>query len=279
MNRCLHAVLAGVVLWFSACASPPSDETQAPATVVATPANSPAAAPADPAPPTVDPDPLRAAPVDPEIKLGPESAVADILIGDRREQAPRGTEAAPRDEGPVDLAPEAWDLSAYVRPLRRVTVRQLRQAIRDATGGAGWTTRGVDKWGPLEPTLGVPDWLLRVTAETRPNATFNKFLRDAAIETCLPLVSAEMADDFAAADRVILRHADPNQAPGDDQATRDTLAYLLLRFHGQRETTDSAEVDRWVQMISQVVTETGSATQAWQATCVALITHPRFYVY
>ena len=280
MIRSLPVAFAGAVLWCAACASPLSDDPRPPAQVAVTPGAASGTGPTPNETPAEAPVPRRTAPVDPAVKVGPETAVADIMIDGRREQPPRGTEATPRDEGRVDLLPEAWDPSAYVRPLRRLTVNQLRQAIRDATGGDGWITAwGTDKWAPLEPTLGVPDWLIRVTTETRPNATFNKFLRDAAIETCLPLVATEMAPDFPADDRVFLRHTDPEVAPADNQATRDALVYLLLRFHGLREVADSPEVDRWVQMISRVLEDTGSATQGWQATCVALITHPRFYIY
>ncbi len=223
--------------------------------------------------------PTRAPTLDSDKRI--ETEVAAIAIGDVREQPARGTPSTTDDEGEVSLVPDNWDPSAFVRPIRRIRVRALRRTLAELTGTAGWRSQwGQDQWGALEPTLGVPDWLLRVTEDLRPSATFMKFLRDAAIDVCLPMVEAEMdPNQVAPAARVFLVHADPNDGPGDDQGTRDNLAYLLLRFHGLDTAADSAEVDRWVQMVSTVMADTGSIAQAWQATCVALVIHQRFYSY
>ena len=126
----------------------------------------------------------------------------------------------------------------------------------------------------------MPDWYVLVSEDLRPSSSFIKFLRDAAIEICLPLVQDETDPNVVAPeDRVFLVHADPALAPADDQATRANAAYLLLRYHGRREALDSGEVDQWVQLVTRVATDTGSTTEAWQAMCIALITHPRFYSY
>ena len=271
MSRLL--AVAAIAALVGSCAPPPSDPPTRAPTVRETPRPATEVAPAAKAPP--------AATALHEGKTLPEPVVDDILIGERREQDPRATEATPSDEGGVNLAPDQWDPTAFARPRRRMSVGQVRRTLRDVTGGPGWTdAQGNDKWAPLNPTLGVPDWFVLVTEDLRPGSTFIKFLRDAAIEVCLPLVQGEMDPNVVAPeDRIFLVHADPAAVPVDDQATRANITYLVLRFHGRREAVDSAEVDVWTQLVTGVAADTGSTAEAWQAMCIGLIIHPRFYSY
>jgi len=208
--------------------------------------------------------------------------VADILIGDRREQDPRETETDQQNVGDVRLTPDAWDPASFVRPRKRLTVAAISQAMRDATGGPGWQDPGNnyrDRWLASSNTLGVPDYLTRVTADRRPSPTFTKFLRDAAIDVCTELMWTEMDPNVPEAERDFMAGVDRDTLPEDNAATRAHLSTLIMRAHGTRVAVDAPEMDRWIQFIENVAETNREPIAVWRGVCIALFLHPRFYIY
>ena len=162
-------------------------------------------------------------------------------------------------------------------------IDQLNQAIRQASGGLGWTeTRGgreVDLFEELAETLGRPDYLDLTTENLEPALLFHKFLADAARAVCSQSVARDIWEGDG--ERPLLGDVDPTATYEDTpEAIDDNLARLLLRFHGRRVTdaSDPALVSwRWLFRSATHVTEDPAV--AWRTVCVGLITHPDFYSY
>ncbi|MCA9546527.1 MAG: hypothetical protein KC613_19115, partial [Myxococcales bacterium] len=105
-----------------------------------------------------------------------------------------------------------------------------------------------------------------------------KFLDDAARSVCRARVALDQ--DSPADDRVLLRFV---PATADEQATPAqvdaNLQHLLRRFHQRRVRREDPELVGWRFQFE--ATRFGGATgpEAWEAVCVALMTHPDFYTY
>jgi len=162
------------------------------------------------------------------------------------------------------------------RAPRRLTVDQLDRSITTAVGRP-WT--GLAQ---VAATLGKPDYAMTVTEGTDPNLVFAKFLEDGARAVCVAQAQADLAQTTAA--NRILANALPDNLTNLTTLTqaqiKANLTYLSLRFWG--EPLQGAELDQWATLFTQLAARAqavGKRDQALSATCIALITDPRFMSY
>src|SRR3954463_12601495 len=162
------------------------------------------------------------------------------------------------------------------RAPRRLTVAQLDASITTAVGRR-WT--GIDA---VAATLGKPDFAMTVTESTDPNLVFAKFLEDGAREVCVAQAAADLAATTAAAR--VLAQGLPDNINNLTTLTpaqiKQNLPYLSLRFWG--EPLQGAELDAWATLFTQLAARAQAINkrdQALSATCIALITDPRFMTY
>jgi hypothetical protein len=162
------------------------------------------------------------------------------------------------------------------RAPRRLTVGQLDASITTAVGRR-WN--GIDA---VAATLGRPDFAMTVTESTDPNLVFAKFLEDGAREVCVAQAAADIAAPTRA-NRIRGPHL-PDNITNLNNLTqaqiRQNLVYLSLRFWG--EPLQGTELDAWAALFTQLAARAQSISrrdQALSATCIALITDPRFMSY
>ena len=219
---------------------------------------------------TVSDRPFEMPEVSAKTPLGP--AYAAVEIGGRPEQDPAPTPTEPRAAGAVNLAPDAWDPSAFVRPIRRLNIDQIDASIERASGLQLLTRLASRNY---ETLFGKPDYLSSTQEDLRPNVVFTKLYQDIIYQHCWRVVYAEYRGQnpnpafFVPA---------PARSPIVEAESRAILVYLLLRWHSLDVAPDSAEVDKWYQILTQLDGVAGSSTEeAWQGICVSLALHPRFY--
>lgn len=201
-----------------------------------------------------------------------------IHSADERE-APAPRAVTEGDPIAVGLVPP---VEVQARPRRRMNLDQLAQAMRQVSGGIGWTEdrggRDVDLFVELSATLGKPDYLQVVSEDLEPSALFLKFLDDAARSVC----GRMMLQDLAArpdADRMIFRLVEPGDSSASDAEIDANLAYLVQRFHGRVLPPSAARVQAWRWLYDSVVHITAEPNDGWNAVCVGLFTHVDFYSY
>jgi hypothetical protein len=163
------------------------------------------------------------------------------------------------------------------RAPRRLTVAQLRESIRVTTGREWRGLTGV------AASLGQADFAFINAESTEANLVFAKFLEDGAREVCRDTAQADLKLPKAA-DRVLARELPDNvmgKIDGVDDATiKRHLEYLSTRFWGQ--PLAGQELDRWVASWKGFAARAEAIKlrdQALSATCVALMTDPRFITY
>jgi hypothetical protein len=273
MTRILIIVFAA--LWIGGC-STSSDDSPVSGTAIVPGVS----APVNGAPPRFPDQPSNAArnsgrlPSEP-FTFGdrqPESELKSIAFGEQAEQAPRETPTGTTDEGNVSLAPDVWDPSAFVRPLRRLNIDQLDAALARATGIPMITRLASGNYRGL---FGKPDYLTSNQEDLRPGVVFTKLYQDLVYHQCWKTVYDEwrgrVSEPVFFADMAV-------PSPIIEADSRANLAYLLLRWHSIDVAPDSAEVDKWYQLLNQLDAANGGNTEeAWQGVCVSLALHPRFY--
>ncbi|MEE2786987.1 MAG: hypothetical protein VX589_06580 [Myxococcota bacterium] len=179
-----------------------------------------------------------------------------------------------------------------IRPLRRMNVDQLNAAMRSVSGGIGWTERrnntDVDLFEQLASTLGKPDYAFATDEELEPTVIFQKFLDDAARSICGKMLTADLQAFEAEANGEpvegapkLLIHVGPDDTleTAHDAVVRN-LQTLLRRFHGRVIVDAEAPLLhhwQWLHRTGSFVT--GDPAEAWLGVCVALFTHPHFYMY
>jgi hypothetical protein len=151
-----------------------------------------------------------------------------------------------------------------------MTVAQVRDSMERITGGVAWGTSETSNWDRYADTLGVPDYQLRVEADRSPSVMFQKFLDDAATETCAAWVVGEGERPFFPAGM-------PD--PTDRTALVAQVAALRAAIQGRPLTEHTAVVDDAVALFTTVHQRTDDSPLAWQTVCVALFTHPDFFLY
>jgi hypothetical protein len=162
------------------------------------------------------------------------------------------------------------------RAPRRITVAQLRESIRVATGRE-W--RGLNA---VAASLGQADYAFVNAESTEANLVFAKFLEDGAREVCMAAAGADNRQPVAAS-RVLSREVPDGigrLTDIDDQSAKRNLLYLSTRFWGS--PLADAELDDWLRTFKAAAARAeaiGRREQAWAAMCIALMTDPRFITY
>lgn len=188
----------------------------------------------------------------------------------------------PGEETSVTLTPPEAPPELPTRPRRRMDIDQLDRAIRQVTGGFGWTemqgSREVDQFEALAQTLGKPDFVETTQEDLTASALFQKFLNEAARTVCERLATAEAAGETS--EPILFRYVSSTptaeEAPG---AVDQNLASLLLRFHGTRVDSADPALDHWRWLYRSALHVTDDPVKAWRTVCVGLIIHPAFYTY
>ena len=160
-------------------------------------------------------------------------------------------------------------IPVQARDRRRMNIFQLNQALLDLTGYEYSVLLEVN--GPL----GQPDYREVINEVREPELFFQKFLQDAAHTNCDMLLDDEETRSLS--ERKFLKYIEPGETTTAE--VEDNLSFLLLRYHGHRYETASAEVQTWSSLFSSVQQNTADAQTTWKAICVALIRHPDFYSY
>jgi hypothetical protein len=193
---------------------------------------------------------------------------------------PVGVTMNPHADGHLLPIPPAPDEG--LRGRRRMDIDQLDASIQRVTGGIAWTEGagigGDNLFVKLASTLGKPDFLDITQEDLSVSLLFTKFLGDAARSVCGKLVQSELS--AAASERVLMVFVSPETSPGEDAAAIEAnMRYLLLRYHGQDLAVGDAGLSQWSWLFESTLHVSGNPATAWQAVCVALITHPDFYSY
>lgn len=246
-------------------------------------------------PDTLTPDPPDTSST-PDTTVAPDtapdtSASADTTPGPDTNPPPEwqhpeviGVELGKGEDAPLDpLAPPP---EVKPRGRARLDIDQLDLAFQTALGGITWTRRvgnaDVNQFKALSETLGVPDFIDTTVEDLAATPLFSKFLGDAARKACSDRLTADLAATPAAGTRVLLGPvpayatlADPNQVG----AIENQISTLILRFHGHVLRPGDAGFAEWRWLFESSTQLAGTPTTAWQAMCVALITHPDFYTY
>ena len=207
--------------------------------------------------------------------------------GDSRPDGPNppsgeSVEVTTVNQGDGTLAPPSEIPEAASRHRRRMDIDQLDAAIRQVTGGIGWTERRgnteVNLFDELAGTLGKPDFIQLVDEDLEPSAMFQKFLDDAARAVCDRLMQVD--PQRPAAERVFFQSAAPttNWSNAPD-AVIANLQYLLLRYHGRKVGPDAPELNPWTWLSQSSEHVGASPLDMWRTVCVGLMTHPDFYTY
>ncbi len=163
----------------------------------------------------------------------------------------------------------AYALPVQRRDRRRMNIFQLNQALTDLTGYD--YTELLEARGPL----GQPDYREIIHEVREPELFFQKFLQDAAHTNCDHLLDDE--ETATLSERKFLTQIEPNDTTQSE--VKANLAFLLLRYHGHRYETSSAEVEEWYSLFSTIQQTTSDSQTTWKAICVGLIRHPDFYSY
>lgn len=158
---------------------------------------------------------------------------------------------------------------SHRRQRKRMTVPQVRDSMQVIAGGVVWGDDERSDWDRYAATLGVADFQTRTTTDRTPSVLFQKFLDDAAVHTCAGW-SAATSGDFDTLD-------DPEST--DLDAVRTGVTGLRWRIHGRSRTTSDPMIDDATDLFATVYRRTDSTDLAWQTVCVALFTHPDFFMY
>jgi hypothetical protein len=157
----------------------------------------------------------------------------------------------------------------HTRQLKRMTVSQARDSMVQISGGIHWGDADNSDWDAYADTLGVADFQLRVEHDRSPSVMFQKFLDDAASATCSGWIDATDSHFFTIEDAESTDRAD----------IRTNILGLRWKIQGKSRTEDDSIIDDYEQLFSTVHQRTESTESAWQTVCVAMFTHPDFFMY
>ena len=163
------------------------------------------------------------------------------------------------------------------RARQRLNIDQLSSSIERLTGGHNWMDGDDVLWDTLSATLGKPDFEQITQEDLLPSTLFHKFLDDASRQVCAAVIEAEV--NGTASEPHLMVHVDPAAPLESPEAIDDNLPHLILAFHGKRLSSDAPELIHWRWLVDTVGATASEPSEAWNAVCVALFTHPRFYSY
>ena len=201
--------------------------------------------------PVTKPTEGAAVTAEPEVGHGPSDSLPDVSESEL-------------GEGVVD----APDVSTG-RQLKRMTIPQVRDSMKQISGNIPWGDDDASNWDAYADTLGVADYQLRVESDRSPSVMFQKFLDDAATDTCLAWVGAEDGTFFAADDPTSLLRSD----------VRANIVGLRWQVQGKAKDDSAPIIDDYEQLFFTAYERSGAHERAWQTVCVAMFTHPDFFMY
>ena len=193
-----------------------------------------------------------------------------------------GTKVGPGVD--TDLEPGAPVLA---RGRKRVNIDQLEGMLRQATG-FGWEKNGRNQFEELSDTLGKPDLIGQLEEDLSPTILFQKFLADAARSSCDRSAKAELEGKAPEEARLLIHAGLEDTWESAPQKIEANMQALLLRFHSQDLAPGSPQLQPWTDLFSKAMGDEtynkdrkkGEApVAAWRLVCVALVTHPDFYLY
>ena len=196
---------------------------------------------------------------------------------------PAASTVDPVDTGSVVTAPSVPEVSeseigegsvepvetVSARRLKRMSVAQARDSMVQISGGVYWGAEDESYWDEYSETLGVADYQLRVENDRSPSVMFQKFLDDAATATCLGWIEAPDTTFFSIEDRESLAR--------EDIVTN--ILGLRWQIQGKPKDTTSLIIDDYEALFVKSHQRTESTEAAWQTVCVAMFTHPDFFMY
>ena len=164
--------------------------------------------------------------------------------------------------GEVDWENEATE---HGRKKKRMSVAQVRDSMERITG-TRWGS-STSKWDSYADSLGVPDYQQRMSADLSPSVIFQKFLNDAAAESCM---------EWFATGTSMFAHDPLSLALSDIQQNIDTLRW---RIQGHEKGGDALILQDYLELHQSVWVRTEDAMSAWHTVCVGMFTHPDFWMY
>jgi len=172
-------------------------------------------------------------------------------------------------ESEVGSVPELISPESRVRQKKRMTVRQVRDSMERITGGIVWGSGDESDWDTYAATLGVADYQARTSSDRTPSVLFQKFLDDAAAHTCARWVAAPGSSFFEVDDPTSTERAD----------VVANIEGLRWQIQGRPRTDDAPVIEDYVDLYATMVRRTASTSAAWNTVCVAMFTHPDFFMY
>ena len=155
------------------------------------------------------------------------------------------------------------------RQLKRMTVAQVRDSMERIADEVVWGSGSNSDWDAYAETLGVADYQLRVTLDLSPSIMFQKFLDDAAGATCAGWIAADESTFHTMSDPDSTERAD----------LRENIVGLRWKIQGKNRDIPDDIIDRYETVFTTVHTRTASTEAAWTTVCVAMFTHPDFFMY
>lgn len=168
--------------------------------------------------------------------------------------------------GTVEEPPEP---ATHTRQLKRMTVAQVRDSMELITGGIAWVDDRDSNWDVYAETLGVADYQLRVESDLSPSVMFQKFLDDAAGATCAGWLEMEGSQFHTMEDPTSTERSD----------VRTNITGLRWKIQGKSRDSVDPIIDDYETLFVKVHQRTDSTDTAWTTVCVAMFTHPDFFMY
>ncbi len=189
-------------------------------------------------------------------------------------------EEEPGSDTPSDALPEISESElgdAVIEPsdttvgrqLKRMTIPQARDSMKQISGNIVWGDDDESNWDAYADTLGVADYQLRVESDRSPSVMFQKFLDDASSHTCGAWVQAP--------DTTFFQIDDPTSVDRSD--VRANIVGLRWQIQGKAKDASAAIIDDYEQLFYLASERADSHLTAWQTVCVAMFTHPDFFMY
>lgn len=174
--------------------------------------------------------------------------------------------------GEADAEPEPESIH---RALKRMSVAQTRASMEHLSGGITWTDEQSNLWESYAETLGVADYQTRLRDNLDPSIMYQKFLEDAAVQTCSEWVSGEASG--ARSPRLFFLVGDPDAT--DAASVEANLIRLRKVVHGQTSGESDPVIANYQTLFDTVLRRTSDPVAAWTTVCVGLFTHPDFFTY
>ena len=180
--------------------------------------------------------------------------------------APTLPEVGEMEVGEGEITPSG---AINARILKRMTVPQVRDSMVRISGGVHWGDEDESNWDAYAETLGVADYQLRVENDRSPSVMFQKFLDDAATASCLGWIQAPDTTFFSAEDPTSVERAD----------LVANIVGLRWQIQGKAKDSTALIVADYEALFVKTHQRTESLDAAWQTVCVAMFTHPDFFMY